>query len=110
MAGSTRQTLMTSPVQLIAALGARVRNSISGMGAFMRLAGAILVRSDIVFKLPGLFSPQIHFIGTYSLLILAVSGPFVGFVLGLQGYYTLICFRSAERPVGKTCFSTCRSR
>ncbi|AEC21670.1 hypothetical protein PT7_3130 [Pusillimonas sp. T7-7] len=87
---------MTSPVQLIAALGARVRNSISGMGAFMRLAGAILARSDIVFKRPGLISQQIHFIGNYSLLIIAVSGLFVGFVLGLQGYYTLNRYGSEE--------------
>ncbi|NYT84378.1 lipid asymmetry maintenance ABC transporter permease subunit MlaE [Pollutimonas harenae] len=87
---------MTSPVQLIAALGARVRNSISGMGAFMRLAGAILARSDIAFKRPGLISQQIHFIGNYSLLIIAVSGLFVGFVLGLQGYYTLNRYGSEE--------------
>src|SRR3546814_7699240 len=66
------------------------------MGAFMRQAGAILVRSDIVFKRPGLISQQIHFIGNYSLLIIAVSGLFVGFVLGLQGYYTLNRYGSEE--------------
>ncbi len=32
---------------------------------------------------------QVHFIGNYSLLIIAVSGMFVGFVLGCKGYYTL---------------------
>src|SRR3546814_1924085 len=66
------------------------------MCAFMRLAGAILVRSDIVFKRPVLISQQIHFIGNYSLLIIAVSGLFVGFVLGLQGYYTLNRYRTEE--------------
>lgn len=87
---------MTSPVQTIAALGGKVRQSINGVGGFMRLTGAILARSGIVFRRPGLVSQQIHFIGNYSLLIIAVSGLFVGFVLGLQGYYTLNRYGSEE--------------
>ena len=43
-----------------------------------------------------LLSDQIHFLGNYSLAIIAVSGLFVGFVLGLQGYYTLQRYGSAE--------------
>jgi phospholipid/cholesterol/gamma-HCH transport system permease protein len=39
---------------------------------------------------------QIHFLGNYSLAIIAVSGLFVGFVFGLQGYYTLIRYGSSE--------------
>lgn len=39
---------------------------------------------------------QIHFIGNYSLVIIAVSGLFVGFVLGLQGYYILVSYGSEE--------------
>jgi phospholipid/cholesterol/gamma-HCH transport system permease protein len=39
---------------------------------------------------------QIHFLGNYSLSIIAVSGLFVGFVFGLQGYYTLQRYGSAE--------------
>jgi phospholipid/cholesterol/gamma-HCH transport system permease protein len=39
---------------------------------------------------------QIHFLGNYSLAIIAVSGLFVGFVLALQGYYTLQRYGSAE--------------
>ena len=42
---------------------------------------------------------QIHFIGNYSLIIIAVSGLFVGFVLGLQGYYTLNKY-GAEQSLG----------
>ncbi len=87
---------MTSPVQSITALGGKVRRGIIGLGEFMRLAGAILARSGIAFKRPGLVSKQIHFIGNYSLLIIAVSGLFVGFVLGLQGYYTLTRYGSEE--------------
>ncbi|TKR56532.1 lipid asymmetry maintenance ABC transporter permease subunit MlaE [Allopusillimonas ginsengisoli] len=87
---------MTSPVNAISGLGARVRKSITGLGAFMRLAGAILVRSGIVLRRPRLTTHQIHFIGNQSLLIIAVSGLFVGFVLGLQGYYTLNRYGSEE--------------
>ena len=39
---------------------------------------------------------QIHFIGNYSLLIIAVSGLFVGFVLALQGYYILVSYGSEQ--------------
>jgi phospholipid/cholesterol/gamma-HCH transport system permease protein len=39
---------------------------------------------------------QVHFIGNHSLIIIAVSGLFVGFVLGLQGYYTLNKYGSEQ--------------
>ena len=39
---------------------------------------------------------QIHFLGNYSLAIIAVSGLFVGFVLSLQGYYTLKRYGASE--------------
>jgi phospholipid/cholesterol/gamma-HCH transport system permease protein len=45
---------------------------------------------------PRLVVEQLHFIGNRSLSIIAVSGLFVGFVLGLQGYYTLQRYGSAE--------------
>jgi len=43
-----------------------------------------------------LVTDQIHFIGNYSLIIIAISGLFVGFVLGYQGYYTLNKYGSEE--------------
>jgi len=55
----------------------------------MALSGASLRRF-------GLVRDQIHFLGNYSLAIIAVSGLFVGFVFGLQGYYTLQRFGSSE--------------
>jgi len=39
---------------------------------------------------------QIHFLGNYSLAIIAVSGLFVGFVLALQGYNILQRYGSSE--------------
>lgn len=39
---------------------------------------------------------QIYFVGNYSLLIILVSGLFVGFVLGLQGDYVLSSYGSEQ--------------
>jgi len=87
---------MTTPSKYISSLGARVRTGISGLGAFIRLGGSILARSGAAIRRPGLVSQQVHFIGNHSLLIIAVSGLFVGFVLGLQGFYTLSRYGSEE--------------
>lgn len=43
-----------------------------------------------------LIAQQTHFIGNYSLSIISVSGLFVGFVLGLQGYYVLVRYGSDQ--------------
>jgi phospholipid/cholesterol/gamma-HCH transport system permease protein len=63
-----------------------------GARLFMRLV-SLLAASLRRF---GLVRDQIHFLGNYSLAIIAVSGLFVGFVLGLQGYYTLQRYGSSE--------------
>ena len=39
---------------------------------------------------------QVHAIGNYSVVIITASGLAVGFVLGLQGYYTLSRYGAAE--------------
>lgn len=83
-------------VTRIASLGRTTLDFVTGLGAFARLLGAILRRSSVLVRRPGLISQQIHFIGNYSLLIIGVSGLFVGFVLGLQGYYTLNRYGSEE--------------
>ncbi|MBC7204007.1 MAG: lipid asymmetry maintenance ABC transporter permease subunit MlaE [Pusillimonas sp.] len=85
-----------SLVNFVSALGRHTRESIVSLGAFTRLLIAILARSGAALKRPGLVAQQIHFIGNYSLVIIAVSGLFVGFVLGLQGYYTLNRYGSEE--------------
>lgn len=63
-----------------------------GAGLFMRL----LTTLGGSLKRFGLIRDQIHFLGNYSLVLIAVSGLFVGFVLGLQGYYTLQRYGSSE--------------
>lgn len=77
-------------------LGWQVRVRIAAIGYFVRFLFALLARSAIVLQRPRLLIQQVHFVGNYSLLIIAVSGMFVGFVLGLQGYYTLSRYGSEE--------------
>ena len=47
----------------------------------------------------GLVVQQLYAIGVLTMLIILVSGLFVGMVLGLQGYYQLVNF-SAESSLG----------
>ena len=49
--------------------------------------------------LMALLVEQLHFIGNYSMVIITLSGLFVGMVLGLQGYYTLNKY-GAEQSLG----------
>ena len=65
-----------------------------GMGArlFVRLLGLI----GATLRRPGLLRDQIHFLGNYSLSIIAMSGLFVGFVLALQGHNVLQRYGSAN--------------
>ncbi|MFO7746324.1 MAG: lipid asymmetry maintenance ABC transporter permease subunit MlaE [Orrella sp.] len=80
----------------VAALGRRTRTALVSLGQMARFFVMLITRLGIVVKRPRLVLQQVHFIGNYSLLIIAVSGLFVGFVLGLQGYYTLNRYGSEE--------------
>jgi phospholipid/cholesterol/gamma-HCH transport system permease protein len=56
----------------------------------------VIKRSLGIFKRFRLVTDQVFFLGNYSFVIIAVSGLFVGFVLGLQGYYTLNRYGSEQ--------------
>ena len=73
-----------------------MRAQLVGLGQGARLFARLLALLPAVLKRPGLVRDQIHFLGNYSLGIIAVSGLFVGFVMALQGYYTLQSFGSTE--------------
>jgi phospholipid/cholesterol/gamma-HCH transport system permease protein len=77
-------------------VGFSVRSKLADLGYGARLFGRLLASFGTVVRRPGLVRDQIHFMGNYSLAIIAVSGIFVGFVLGLQGYYTLQRYGSSE--------------
>jgi phospholipid/cholesterol/gamma-HCH transport system permease protein len=68
----------------------------ANLGYAARLFFRLLVSVVPTFKRFGLVRDQIHFLGNYSLAIIAISGLFVGFVFGLQGYYTLQRYGSSE--------------
>jgi len=85
---------------LLGRVGCTVREGFAGLGFAVRSFFSVLKVSPGAFRRPGLISEQIHFIGNYSLVIIAVSGLFVGMVLGLQGYYTLNQY-GAEQMLGQ---------
>jgi phospholipid/cholesterol/gamma-HCH transport system permease protein len=74
----------------------------SGLGTLERLGRAHLLLAGMVLgvgevlRRPGLLVAQLFNIGVLSMLIIGVSGLFVGMVLGLQGYYVLAQFGAAE--------------
>ena len=78
------------------AVGRATRTQVSDIGNAARLFFRWLVSLGPSLKRCGLIRDQIHFLGNYSLSIIAVSGLFVGFVFGLQGYYTLQRYGSSE--------------
>lgn len=79
-----------------AAVGRATRTQINDIGNAARLFLRLLASLGPSLKRFGLIRDQIHFLGNYSLSIIAVSGLFVGFVFGLQGYYTLQRYGSSE--------------
>jgi phospholipid/cholesterol/gamma-HCH transport system permease protein len=77
-------------------IGFAVRQKLANMGHGARLFWRLVSLLVPSFKRFGLIRDQIHFLGNYSLAIITVSGLFVGFVLGLQGYYTLQRYGAAD--------------
>lgn len=80
----------------LARVGRGVLGSLASLGAAARLLLALLARLPASLGRLGLVRDQLYFLGNRSLSIIAVSGLFVGFVLALQGYYTLQRYGSAE--------------
>ena len=82
--------------QKLADIGFAMRRQMAGLGYGARLFLRLLKTFASSLQRFGLIRDQIHFLGNYSLAIIAVSGLFVGFVFGLQGYYTLQRYGSSE--------------
>lgn len=77
-------------------VGRAVRGFLAELGRAARMLVYLFALGGKAFARPRLVVDQIHFLGNYSLAIIAVSGLFVGFVLGLQGYYILQRYGSSE--------------
>ncbi len=77
-------------------LGHRVTSRIWRLGFASRFFLATLLYSGTSFRRFFLTVREIYFTGVQSLIIILVSGLFVGMVLGLQGYDTLQRYGSSE--------------
>jgi len=77
-------------------LGRRVTDRIWRLGFAARFLFAIVLYSGTALKRFNLTIREIYFTGVLSLIIILVSGLFVGMVLGLQGYDTLQRYGSSE--------------
>lgn len=80
-------------------IGNQALNTVSGFGrAGLMLFGALLGKPNLRKGLP-LLIKQLYVIGVLSLMIIVVSGLFIGMVLALQGYTVLVKF-GAEGMLG----------
>lgn len=77
-------------------LGASFTSKIWRLGYASRFFLHILLHSGTALRRFRLTMREIYFAGVLSLIIIMVSGLFVGMVLGLQGYNTLQRYGSSE--------------
>ena len=70
-------------------IGKSVVNGIWRLGYASAFFLMVLMRSGVSFRRPSLTIREIYTAGVLSLIIIVVSGLFVGMVLALQGYETL---------------------
>lgn len=77
-------------------VGFAVRSKLADLGQGARLFWRMVSMGGEALKRPGLVRDQVHFLGNYSLSIIAMSGLFVGFVLSLQGYNILQLYGSTN--------------
>lgn len=70
-------------------IGAGAIGAVARLGYSTRFFVAVLVHSPAAIRRLGLTLREIYFAGVLSLVIIMVSGLFVGMVLGLQGYDSL---------------------
>src|SRR5437763_11575986 len=77
-------------------LGSGVSSYVWRLGFASRFLAYLVVHSGTALKRFRLTIAEIYFTGVLSLIIILVSGLFVGMVLALQGYETLQRFGASE--------------
>jgi phospholipid/cholesterol/gamma-HCH transport system permease protein len=85
-----------TPANMLRQLGSRVTDRLWRLGFASRFLLMTLLYSGTALKRFRLTIREIYFTGVLSLIIILVSGLFVGMVLGLQGYDTLQRYGSSE--------------
>ena len=83
-------------IELIRSVGHRLNSAVQRLGFAARFFIMILVYSGQSFRRLHLTIREIYFSGFQSLLIILVSGLFIGMVLGMQGYETLQRYGASE--------------
>lgn len=78
----------------IRSIGAATIDGVLRLGYASRFILRTLASSGTSFRRPRLVIRELYFTGVLSLIIILVSGLFVGMVLGLQGYQTLQTYGS----------------
>ena len=87
-------------VNLISSFGHNAIKSVRALGrAGFMLFGALIGKPQVRKHTP-LLIKQLYVLGVQSLLIILLSGLFIGMVLGLQGYVILVDF-AAETSLGQ---------
>ena len=84
-------------INYIRMLGNRGIETIWRGGAMARFFWLVLINSGMSFRRFRLTIREIYFTGVMSLVIIMVSGMFVGMVLGLQGFETLQKYGAQEQ-------------
>jgi phospholipid/cholesterol/gamma-HCH transport system permease protein len=87
---------LTAVIELVRRIGHRLNNGFQKLGFAARFFVMILVYSGQSFRRFHLTIREIYFCGFQSLLIILVSGLFIGLVLGMQGYETLQRYGSSD--------------
>ncbi|MEX0374061.1 lipid asymmetry maintenance ABC transporter permease subunit MlaE [Spiribacter pallidus] len=80
-------------------LGAGTLSATTTLGRAVLFLLRVVRGSGELIHRPGLLLRELYSVGVLTLVIIIVSGLFVGMVLGLQGYYTLVDF-GAEQSLG----------
>jgi phospholipid/cholesterol/gamma-HCH transport system permease protein len=83
-------------IELLRSLGHALSGAFQTLGFAARFFTTILACSGQSFRRLHLTIREIYFSGFQSLLIILVSGLFIGMVLGMQGYETLQRYGSSE--------------
>jgi len=83
-------------VAVLTRLGHHVNSALQRLGFAARFFVMLLLWSSQSFRRLHLTIREVYYAGFQSLLIIMVSGLFIGMVLGMQGYETLQRYGSAE--------------
>jgi phospholipid/cholesterol/gamma-HCH transport system permease protein len=86
-------------IDFLASLGKSTRSGFTKLGRGTFFLFAALAGTVDILPRPRLLLNQMYSVGVLSCLIIAISGLFVGMVLGLQGFYILSDF-GAEETLG----------